>query len=206
MYHFEIELYTKFPIWKKMTHVKILPFSSHVGLFVVFTLDHDWLVDHILSNNRAYNLQFSCAYLKCDKEGSSRVLKWVHIPLIFCHYISYIVPIFLFPKFLYSYISDTHSCLTPCYYHMCNYVVAKLNYNFSFDDLYHSWAFVLLLIINHVLIMLYLFLHASCMISIPNFSHRRLQVESYLHELYMSCPLLLNIPDNSPVTGKKDRQ
>ena len=38
----------------------------------------------------------------------------VNIPLILYQYISYIVPIFLFPKFLYSYISEARSCLTPC--------------------------------------------------------------------------------------------
>ena len=34
------------------------------------TLNHDRLVDYILSNNRTNILLFSCAYLKCDKEGS----------------------------------------------------------------------------------------------------------------------------------------
>ena len=40
-------------------------------------------------------------------------IRWVHIPLILYKYISYIIPIFLFPKFLYSYISEAQSCLTP---------------------------------------------------------------------------------------------
>ena len=80
---------------------------------LVCTLDHDWLVHYNFSNNRTYILLFSCAYLKCDKEGSSRVFKWVNIPLILYQYISYIVPTFLIRKFLYSYISEASSCLTP---------------------------------------------------------------------------------------------
>ena len=62
-----------------------------------------------------YILLFSCAYLKRDNEGT--VFKWVHIPLMLYQYIFYIVPIFLFPKFLYSYISEARSCLTPCCCH-----------------------------------------------------------------------------------------
>ena len=43
---------------------------SALHLTVVFTLDHDRLVGHILFNNRRYTLLFDCAYLKCDKEGT----------------------------------------------------------------------------------------------------------------------------------------
>ena len=80
-------------------------------LTVVYTLDHGGLVDHNLSNNRTYILLFSCASLKCNKEGSSLVFSTYST--FFCQYISYIVPIFLFPKFLYSYISEARSCLMP---------------------------------------------------------------------------------------------
>ena len=73
-------------------------------LTVVYTLDHGRLVDHISSNNRTYNLLFSCASLKCNKEGNSLVFKLVHIPLVFLSlyflYCSYIyvpeIPIFLY--------------------------------------------------------------------------------------------------------------
>ena len=92
-----------------ISRMRVLLFSERL----VCTIDHDWLAHYNFSNNWTYSLLFSCAYLKCDKECSSRVFKWVHIPLILYQYISYIVPIFLFPKFLYSYISEARSCLTP---------------------------------------------------------------------------------------------
>ena len=108
--HFEIKFYTHFSIWKK---VKSRPFYFH--LTVVRILDHDSLVVHILSNARIYTLLFSCAYLKDDKACSFRVFKWVHIPLILYKYISYIVPILFFTKFLYYIIcldtSDNFSVL-----------------------------------------------------------------------------------------------
>ena len=116
MYHFEIKTYTQFSIWKKicMLNLAICLPCSDLHLTVVCTLDHDRLVDHILANNRTYTLRFSCAYLKCDKEGSSRDFKWLHIPLIWYLYIFfYIVPMILFPKLLYSYISEARSCVTP---------------------------------------------------------------------------------------------
>ena len=116
MYHFEIKLYTQLSIWKKWCMKNLANFFPCLAfhLTVVCTLDHDRLVDHRLSDNRTYILLFSCAYLMCNNEGSSYVFKWVYIPLILYQYISYIVPIFLFPKFLYSYISEARSCLTPC--------------------------------------------------------------------------------------------
>ena len=115
MYHFKIKLYIQFSVWKiwYMLSLAIFCPCSALHLTVVCNLDHDRLVDHILSNNKTYILLFSCAYLKCDNEGSSHVFKWVHISQILLQYISYIVPIFLFPKFLYSYISEACSCLTP---------------------------------------------------------------------------------------------
>ena len=97
-----------------MLNLAIFLSCSAFHLTVVCTLAHDRPVDNILSNSRTYILLFSCAYLKCDEEGSSCGFKWAHIPLTLYQYISYIVPIFLFPKFLYSYISEAHSCLTPC--------------------------------------------------------------------------------------------
>ena len=95
-------------------------------LTVICILDHDKLVDHKLSNNRTYILLFICAYLKGDKEGSSHGFKWVRIPLKLYQYISYIVPRFLIPKFLYSYISEARSCLAPCN-HCLDLLVCDLN-------------------------------------------------------------------------------
>ena len=83
--------------WCMLNLAIFFPWSS-LHLTVVFTLDHDRLVDHILSNYRTYIMLISCAYLKCDKKGSSHVFKWVHIPLILYQYISYIVPIFCSPN------------------------------------------------------------------------------------------------------------
>ena len=64
---------------------------------------------------------FSCVYLNCGKKGSSHIFKSVHIPLILYQYISYIVPLFLFSKFLYSYISEPRNCLTPWNNHLVWY-------------------------------------------------------------------------------------
>ena len=75
-----------------LSRPRVLLFSERL----VCTLDHDWLVHYIFPTT-GHILLFSCAYLKCDKEGSFHVFKWVHIPLILYQYISYIVPIFLFP-------------------------------------------------------------------------------------------------------------
>ena len=100
-----------------MLNLAIFFQCSALHLTVVCTLDHDRLVNRILSNNRTYILSFSCAYLNCDKEGKSCVFKWLHIPLILYQYVSYIVPISLVPKFPYSYISEACSCLAPCTMH-----------------------------------------------------------------------------------------
>ena len=99
---------------KKIVHVWVCHFSPCSAPYLpdVYTSGHDRLVDHILFDNRTYILLFSFAYLNCDEDGSSQV----HIPvilLILYQYISYIVPIFFIREFLYSYIFDTHSCLTP---------------------------------------------------------------------------------------------
>ena len=79
---------------------------SALHLTDVCTLDHDRLVDHILSNNRTYILLFSCAFLKCDKEGSFWVFKWVFhwfridiFPILFLYFHSRnsYIPIYLKP-------------------------------------------------------------------------------------------------------------
>ena len=85
-------------------HVKLAIFSRCWALDVC-TLDHDRLIDHILYNNSTCILLISCADLKCDKDGSSCIFNWIHIPLIsvsiYFLYCSYIfvsgIPIYLTP-------------------------------------------------------------------------------------------------------------
>ena len=99
-------LYTQFCIRKKwyMLNLAILFQCSALDLTVVCALDRDKLIDHIVSSYRTYILLLSCAYLKCDKDGSFQCCQFsthstdfVSVYLLYCSYIFVPgIPIFLY--------------------------------------------------------------------------------------------------------------
>ena len=109
-------LYTQIPLWKNNMHVKSRHFLS---IFLTWLLFVPWVMKGELITFYPITghvfLQLLGTYLECDKDGSSHVCNRAHILLLLYQYVSCIVPLFLFWKFLYSYISDANRSLPLCH-------------------------------------------------------------------------------------------
>ena len=139
-------LCTQILLWKNNMHVKSHHFLS---MFIIWLLFLSWVIRGELIifcpiTGHVFLLLLG-AYLQCDKDGNSRVCNRAHILLILHQYMSCIIPLFLFWKFLYSYVSDANRCLMPCHWFLpLRWENHKL-FDYLFWDLPEKSTFIVLM-------------------------------------------------------------